>query len=208
MKPEIILVGGGGHCKSCIDVIEQRNTFRIAGIIDCPEKLHDKLLGYDVIGSDADLLNMTKKFKHFLITIGQISTPQKRRDLFDRIKRHGAKFPVIISPTAYVSPHATIGEGTIVMHQACINAGASIGANCIINSQALIEHDAVVADHCHISTGSILNGNVTIRTGTFLGSGSVCRENIRIGENSFIKLHSQISKNVSSKDTTLKEVQT
>ena len=37
MKEEIILIGGGGHCKSCIDVIEQEGKYQIAGIVDLPE---------------------------------------------------------------------------------------------------------------------------------------------------------------------------
>ena len=43
---KIILIGGGGHCKSVIDVIEQENKFEIAGIIDKPELLNSKILGY------------------------------------------------------------------------------------------------------------------------------------------------------------------
>ena len=43
MKEKIILIGGG-HCKSCIDVIEQAGTFQIAGIVDVPGKLHQKIL--------------------------------------------------------------------------------------------------------------------------------------------------------------------
>ena len=31
-----ILIGGGGHCKSVIDVIEQEAKFEIAGIVDKP----------------------------------------------------------------------------------------------------------------------------------------------------------------------------
>jgi len=49
MKEKIILIGGGGHCKSCIDVVEQQGKYQIAGIVDLPEKLHQKLLGYEVI---------------------------------------------------------------------------------------------------------------------------------------------------------------
>ena len=30
---EIILIGGGGHCKSVIDVIECDGSFKIAGIL-------------------------------------------------------------------------------------------------------------------------------------------------------------------------------
>ena len=45
---KIILIGGGGHCKSVIDVIEQEARFEIAGIIDKPELLGTKILGYPV----------------------------------------------------------------------------------------------------------------------------------------------------------------
>jgi len=34
MKKELILIGGGGHCTACIDVIEQEGRFAIAGIVD------------------------------------------------------------------------------------------------------------------------------------------------------------------------------
>ncbi|MDK9694251.1 MAG: acetyltransferase, partial [Sulfurimonas sp.] len=45
MKEEIILIGGGGHCKSVIDVIEQQNSFVIAGIVDKKELVGTKVLG-------------------------------------------------------------------------------------------------------------------------------------------------------------------
>lgn len=75
--------------------------------------------------------------------MGQIKSSQKREALYNEVKTLGAKFPVIKSPLAYVSGHAHISEGTIVMHQAMINASARVGVNCIINTKALIEHDAV-----------------------------------------------------------------
>jgi len=31
---DIILIGGGGHCRSVIDVIESENKFLIRGIVD------------------------------------------------------------------------------------------------------------------------------------------------------------------------------
>lgn len=34
MKTEILLIGAGGHCPSCIDVIEQEGRFSIAGVVD------------------------------------------------------------------------------------------------------------------------------------------------------------------------------
>ena len=52
---KIILIGGGGHCKSVIDVIEQEGKFQIAGIIDKQGNI-SKVLGYPIIGND-DLKN-------------------------------------------------------------------------------------------------------------------------------------------------------
>ena len=59
-KEEIILVGGGGHCKSCIDVIEQEGRFLIAGIVDMPEKLGEKILDYEILCTDDDLPSLVR----------------------------------------------------------------------------------------------------------------------------------------------------
>ena len=194
MKEKIILIGGGGHCKSCIDVIEQEGRFTIAGIVDLPEKKQHTVLGYPVIGSDADLAELIKTFPNVLITLGQIKSPARRIELFNDLMQMGARFSVIKSPLAYVSPHAQVGEGTIVMHHALINAGANVGRNCIINTKALVEHDAVIEDHCHTSTGAIVNGGVKIGSGSFFGSGAVAAENTSIFSNSFIKANSLTQK--------------
>jgi sugar O-acyltransferase (sialic acid O-acetyltransferase NeuD family) len=187
MKETIILVGGGGHCKACIDVIEQAGKFQIAGIIDLPEKLHQLVLGHPVIGCDEDLPDLLKTCPNVLITLGQIKSPVQRVALFNSLQQMGAQFPVICSPLGYISPHAQVADGTIVMHHALINAGARVGRNCIINTKALVEHDAIIEDHCHISTGAIVNGGATIGRGSFVGSNSVSPEYASTPCNSFIK---------------------
>lgn len=196
MKEKIILIGGGGHCKSCIDVIEQEGAYQIAGIVDVPEKLYQKILGYEIIATDDDLPRLAEEYENFLITLGQIKSPEKRIRIFQALKESGAKFPIIVSPLAYVSRHAEIAEGTIVMHHALINAGAQIGSNCIINTKALIEHDAVIRNHCHIATGAVINGGVKVGLGTFFGSNAVTREYIEIGENSIIGCGAKITKDI------------
>ena len=183
---DIILIGGGGHCKSVIDVIEQEGKFKIAGIVDKPELLDSKVLGYSVIGNDSDLSSLVKKYQCALITVGQIKSPDLRIKLFSLANKVGFFLPSIISPRAYVSKHAVVGKGAIVMHDALINANAKIGENCIINSKALIEHDAVIENHCHISTGSIINGGTVVKCHTFFGSNSVAKENIVIEKQSVI----------------------
>ncbi len=186
-KQKIILIGGGGHCKSCIDVIEQEGRFQIAGVIErSAQTLTDDVLCYSILGTDEDLPEVKKDYKHALITVGQIKSPNVRIRLFEHLLKLGFELPTIVSPSSYVSPHARIGQGTIVMHHALVNAGAQVGRNCIINTKALVEHDALVEDHCHVATGAIINGGVRVGAGTFVGSSVVTKEYISIANNSII----------------------
>ena len=188
----IVLIGGGGHCKSVIDVIEQEGQFKIVGIVDKPELLGSNILGYSVIANDSDLDGLAKKYQYALITVGQIKSPSLRIKLFDLATKAGFTLPSIISPNAYVSKHSFIGNGVVVMHDAIVNASVSIGDNCIINSQALVEHDCAISKHCHISTNATINGGVAVKLGCFIGSGAIIKESTTIGKNSFIKAGSLV----------------
>jgi sugar O-acyltransferase (sialic acid O-acetyltransferase NeuD family) len=186
MKEKIVLLGGGGHCHSIIDVIEQENKYQIIGIVDKKELLGTDVLGYKIIASDDDLKKIYKTCKNAIITVGQIKTNDVRVKLFKLLKKIGFNLPVIISPIAYVSKHAKIDEGSVVMHHVLINANAKIGKNCIINTKALIEHDVIIEDNCHISTASVINGGVIIKENTFFGSNAMSKEYIEIGKNCLI----------------------
>lgn len=181
-KANLILIGAGGHAHACIDVIEQCDQYRIAGLVGVQEEMHTWQLGYSVIATDDDLLELAKAYQYAFITVGQIKSPDIRIRLYQQTAKLGFQLPVIISPTAHVSRHANIGAGSIVMHGAIVNAGANVGENCIINTRAVIEHDAKVENHCHVSTGAILNGDVYIGAGSFVGSGSVVKEGVSIGK--------------------------
>ena len=45
MKEKIVLIGGGGHCHSVIDVLEQTNKYEIIGIVDIKKNIGKKGIG-------------------------------------------------------------------------------------------------------------------------------------------------------------------
>ena len=180
MNNQIILIGGGGHCKSCIDVIEAENKYKIVGIIDMKDKIGSKVLDYPVIGSDDDLAKLTKQYNNFFITVGQIKNFKTRTNIFNELKKIGVIFPIIVSPLAHVARTAQIGEGSIIMHNVLINTDAVIGKNCIINNNSLIEHESIIGDNVHIATGSIVNGQCEVGANSFIGSRSVLANNVQI----------------------------
>jgi sugar O-acyltransferase (sialic acid O-acetyltransferase NeuD family) len=195
-NPGLLLIGAGGHAKSCIDVIEQENKFKIIGLVGSPNEVGTHVLGYEVLGTDDTLFEYLNLTNFALIAVGQIGVNEIRSRLFSKIVNIGFVSPIVISPMAYVSPHASIGNGTVVMHHATINSGAEIGDNCIINSNVLIEHDVVVEDDCHIATSATINGGSTVGRFSFIGSGTTIRESTTIGHSCFIGMGISVRHNL------------
>lgn len=184
----LLLVGAGGHARACIDVIEAQGQFVLRGLIGLPGEIGTQQLGYAVVGADTDLPELRSASPYALVGMGQIADCAPRVSAYERLCAFGFELPTVVSPQAYVSRHAKIGPGTIVMHGAVVNAGARIGANCIINTHAVIEHDVRIGDHCHISTNAVINGAAHIGNRCFIGSGSALREGISVGDGAFIAM--------------------
>jgi len=195
-KP-LILVGGGGHCKSVIEVAESAG-YQILGVLDMPEDIGKEILSTKVIGTDDDIPSYVDKAE-FVITVGFIKNPAIRIKLYNRVKEAGGKLATIIASTAYVSKYASLGEGTVVMHHAFVNAGAKIGNNVILNTFTNIEHDAVIGNQCHISTGTMVNGDCKIGNNCFIGSQSVLANGITIGDDIVVGAGSLVRKSISIK---------
>lgn len=193
----LILIGGGGHCKSVIEVAESAG-YEIMGVLDMPEDIGKEILSTKVIGTDDDIPQYVDKAE-FAITVGFIKNPATRIKLYSRVKEVGGKLATIIASTAYVSRYATIGEGTVVMHHAFVNAGAKVGNNVILNTFTNVEHDAVIGDQCHISTGTMVNGDCKVGANCFIGSQSVLANGITIGDDIVVGAGSLVRKSISIK---------
>ena len=193
----LILVGGGGHCKSVIEAAESAG-FKILGVLDMPEEVGKEILSTKVVGTDDDIPSYVDKAE-FVITVGFIKSPAIRIKLYNRIKEAGGKLATLIASTAHVSKYATLGEGTVVLHHAFVNADAKVGCNVILNNFVNIEHDAVIGDQCHISTGAMINGECKVGERCFIGSQSVLANCITIGDDIIVGAGSVVRKSISEK---------
>lgn len=182
-RKNIVLIGGGGHCKSCIEVIESTEAYKIMGILDLPSELGKKVLDYEVIGNDHDYEKFHLEGCCFLITTGQIKSAEVRKRIFGQLNLIHAEIETVIASTAKISKYSTIGRGTIIMHHCFINAGAKIDENCIVNTASVVEHDVVIEKHCHISTKAVINGDCKIGSETFIGSSSCVSNGVVIANN-------------------------
>lgn len=188
----IILIGAGGHARSCLDVINSTKKYKILGFVDKKKNL--LIYNYRVLGDDKYLENLNRKI-NLHISFGFIKSPQKRIQLYNNFKNK-FNFPVLISSFAKVSKQAKVLDGTIVHHFVLINSGAKIGYNCIINSGAIVEHGVRIGNNCNIATKVVINGDVEIKNNTFIGSGTIIKEGVTIGNNCIIGMGKIIKKDI------------
>ncbi|PID90772.1 MAG: acetyltransferase [Bacteroidetes bacterium] len=178
MSRPIVLVGGGGHCRSVLNTLADSGR-EVLGILDLPKNLGQPVLDWEVIGTDDDIPRLAPE-ADFIITTGFISDPTLRIMLIDRVSLAGGHFATAIAPTASISRYAQVGEGVVVLHGARVNAGVYVGPHCILNTQAVLEHDVEVGCNSHVSTGAILNGGVQLGANSFVGSRSVILQGVSI----------------------------
>jgi sugar O-acyltransferase (sialic acid O-acetyltransferase NeuD family) len=194
---KILLVGGGGHCKSVLDSLLSAGNFLDIGIIDREENVGKSLLGMPIVGCDDDLPKLLSAgFKYAFVTVGSIGKPKLRIELSKLVRTIGFRVPTICDPTAVVSRHSRIESGVFIGKGAVVNAGAIIKRDAIVNTRATVEHDCIIEEYAHVAPGAVLCGEVYVGENTHIGANSIVRQRVNIGSNSVIGMGSVVLKDI------------
>lgn len=171
MENSIVLYGASGHCKVIMDSVYLQGDTVEAVLDDNPKKEHV----FEIPVVKAENFKITK---NTLLTIS-IGDNKVRKMISEKIS---AKFHKVIHPTAILSKHSSVGEGTVVMAGAIVNPDSVIGKHCIINTGAVIDHDCNIGDYAHISPNASLAGDVKVGQGTHIGIGASVIQGVTIGK--------------------------
>lgn len=194
MNDKLLLIGGGGHCRSVLDSVLSAGSYDEIGIVDSGAV---PCRGIDVVGVDDDLPSLFMDgWKYALVTVGSVGETKLRRHLYDLVRKQGFIIPYVADPSAIISADVVIGDGCFVGKRAVVNAGAGLGECCIINTGAIIEHDVKVGAFSHISPGAVLCGHVDVGSDAHIGAGSVVRQGIRIGRHALVGAGSVVVKDI------------
>ena len=198
----LILLGGGGHCESVIELIRFQGRYNILGVLDPSfDEGLKKVMDIPVLGKDEDIPKYVKKGCQFVITVGQIKSSKIREKLFNEVKMYGGELPTITAKTAYVSKDSVIGEGTVIMDYCFVNVSTNVGDACILNTGSILEHGCSVGDFTHVSTRVVLNGDVSCGKSCFIGSGTIVNQDINIGDGCIVASGSLVRKNIGANST-------
>jgi sugar O-acyltransferase (sialic acid O-acetyltransferase NeuD family) len=202
MNKRILLIGGGGHCKSVLDSLLELNEYAEIGIVDKKENIGKSVMGVPVVGCDDDLAALFRDgYGYAFVTVGSIGNPTLRIKLFNLLNKIGYEIPIIIDGSAKVSKHAIIEQGVFIGKQTIVNAGALIQNGAIINSGSIVEHDCQIGAFSHIAPGVVLGGGVVVGEHSHVGSNATIKQQIQIGSNSIIGMGSVVLQNIDSNTT-------
>ena len=133
--------------------------------------------------SKAFVSDKMTSISHAIVAIGD---PTIRLRLTQKLLSFGYKVPIIIHPTAWVSPSAQLAPGTVVMAHAVVQTRTRIGMAAIVNTSSSVDHDSVLGPGVHVSPGSHIAGNVTVGRNSWVGIGSSIIQGVNIGADVFI----------------------
>lgn len=162
----LLIWGAGGHGRVILDIARAMGTFGRIAFYDDSEDVTGKVPVERISGGFQEARRLG--FDTFVVAIGPNATRARR---FEEALATGMEAAICIHPTAWISPSAVIGEGTVVMPGVVMQTDSRVGVNCILNTGTIVEHDCVVGDHVHLSPGVTLCGNVTVGPLAHLGAG-------------------------------------
>lgn len=199
MSKKIVLIGGGGHCRSVLDTLLRNGDYRDIVITDNNVPEGTKISGCNVVGNDYILSELLEDgYEYAFITVGSLESTRPRRFLFSKACELGFDIPAVIDRSAVVSEYAKLGNGVFVGKNAVVNAEAVIGDCAIINTGAIVEHECSVGEFTHISVGAKLCGNVIVGSDCLVGAGATVIQGIKIGSNAVIGAGSTVIRDIES----------
>jgi len=193
LNKKLALVGGGGHGKVCASIAEDLGydvcffDDAFPNVTACGK--------WQVVGTSDDLILQGSNFDCAFVAIGNCSIREKVQS---RLVASGFNIISLISSTASIHKSVKVGDGVLVVGNACINIDSVIEDGVIINTNASVDHDCFISSFAHVCPGVSLAGEVTVGHASWVGIGSAVIQQIKIGSDVKVGAGSAIIENVPS----------
>lgn len=177
---KLLLVGAGGFGRVVLE--HTSKEYECAFLDDGPD-VGTVIDDVTVIGKTADLGRWYGEYNKLIVTIGN---NKLREQIYAEAEAIGYTFPNIIHPSAYISPHAKLADGTIILNNAVVQNGAVAGRGLIMNPGSELHQDSTVGNNVLIYTNSVVRSlthigdRVWIGANVVIGTGATVADDARV----------------------------
>ena len=186
------IYGAGGYGVETMDLLRQmlnaksKDNVQPVFLADTPTTTN--LQGYDVFP-------VLEAVPRSPVTIA-VGEPETRCLLREKALNAGLTLASVISPHAFVSDQATIGDGCIIAPFCSIQARATLAENVAVNTAAIVGHDVFVDRDCGLSSMTNLGGATTVGARSYIGMGALIKERLTIGHSTIVGMGSVVYNDV------------
>src|SRR5262245_10171202 len=108
---QVVIVGNGGHSRSCIDAWDPASPFQPVGCTGSHDSEHGEL---SYLGTDDVLPELRERgVRHAFVALGANALREK---VAGNVTALGFELATLVAPTARVGPTAALGAGSAVLH--------------------------------------------------------------------------------------------
>jgi len=151
MQQKLLILGAGQYGMVAKEIAEATGDYTAIAFLDDNSPV--------AIGKLNDFEKFISEYNAAIVAIGNAVL---RLDLLDKLEQCGYHIPVLIHPTAYVSPSAEIAAGSFIEPMTVIHTEVVIGRGCIISAGTIVNHNSKIGSGCHLNCGTIVKARAII----------------------------------------------
>ncbi len=159
----LLILGAGTHGRDVKEIAESLHIFRKIRFLD------DNVTGEDIVGRCDEISEFRGEYPCAFIAIGDNMIRQKYAKI---LKGQHFLIPSLVAPSAFISSHAKIGEGSVVMPQTNLGA-VDVKSFCIVAAGCTIGSGVALGDYTRVDSGAIVPKGEEVPEGTWIRSGEI-----------------------------------
>jgi sugar O-acyltransferase (sialic acid O-acetyltransferase NeuD family) len=196
---KIVIYGSSGFGREVVHLIEAINQnnkeWDIIGFIDDDKTKHgNQVNGYEVLGDKMRLEEYQGESINVAIGVG---VPKYKRVIAELLKdMKNVRFPNLIHPGVFISPHNQLGQGLIICEGNILTCNITIKDFVTVNLNSTIGHDTIIDEYTTILPNCSISGNVYIGKEVDLGTNATVIPSVSIGNGSIIGAGAVVVKDI------------
>lgn len=163
LELNLLILGAGSHGRDVYEIASSLHIFKKISFLD------DAETGEDIIGKCKDAVKFRDQYPCAFVAMGDNKV---RRKFGQLLREYNFLIPSLVSPSANISPSATIGDGVAILPLARVG-DAEVGDFGIVASYGVVNSSAVLEPYCHVDCGAIVGKDTKVKQGTLIKGGEI-----------------------------------